>query len=641
MDVDVVYVHGIGNKPPSDILKRQWDEALFGADVGRASRMAYWASVLYEQPLVDGAPATEQALVTPFEAATMTPRRLEPVDTFVERTLREPTAGARRSELEAAVDDHVRAEATWMATWGRRMTYAADAIAAGEAGMGPSAIEAFPGPLVVRQAVFRALVQATLHDVYAYFFGGAGLDIRATLEEALRGTTRPVVLVAHSLGTVIAYDVLRAWGHGPLRMPLFLTLGSPLAVTEIHDVVAQPLEVPQHVEAGVNASDARDVVALDHTVRPEYAPGEKCTDYIVVNDSDNHHGIREYLRAPVVQQAVHEVVSAVRIITAVTPRPRSIVSTEARAQTDQGGTPRVKLKSVSKPESALEARGVARAAPPSTEGHPGTATAEASRSLRHFVVKGKSGPIRPPFEAVIGRDERVQILDTDLAPWRMICALRMRGPSGAGAIGTGWFIGPRTVLTAGHCVFSNYFFGGWASTIEVIPGLNGAGTSGEARPYGSVSSERFSAIDRWVEGEDADFDIGCIHLAEPLGNEVGWFAVGAPPPAQLESFLVNISGYPADRGGGAEQYHARNRVLRVSERRLFYEVDTHGGQSGAPVWIHEDQDAPPLAVGVHAYGTGATPTDLGITANSAPRIIPEVLDTLIQWLDQDGGLATG
>ena len=97
--------------------------------------------------------------------------------------------------------------------------------------------------------------------------------------------------------------------------------------------------------------------------------------------------------------------------------------------------------------------------------------------MRHLVVKGKSGPLLSPFETVIGRDERVRILDTELPPWRMICALRMRGPSGAGAIGTGWFIGPRTVLTPGHCVFSRMFFGGWASTIEVIPGLNGQGAA--------------------------------------------------------------------------------------------------------------------------------------------------------------------
>ena len=297
----------------------------------------------------------------------------------------------------------------------------------------------------------------------------------------------------------------------------------------------------------------------------------------------------------------------------------------------------IELKSVSNPSSPFEGLGAASAPARATRGHPGTATTEHSRSLRHFAVKGKSGPILPPFETVIGRDERVRILDTDLAPWRMICALRMRSLRGAGAIGTGWFIGPKTVLTAGHCVFSNYFFGGWAGTIEVTPGLNGQGDLPDMRPYGSVTSERFSSIDRWTEDEDPDFDVGCIHLDEPLGNKVGWFAVAALPAERLEGFLVNIAGYPADRGGGAEQYHSRDRVLRVSERRIFYEVDTHGGQSGAPVWIYENEESPPLAVGVHAYGVGGTPTALNITANSAPRIIPEVLDTLTGWVEQDGG----
>lgn len=297
----------------------------------------------------------------------------------------------------------------------------------------------------------------------------------------------------------------------------------------------------------------------------------------------------------------------------------------------------IELSSVSKPVSPFET--LAEAAGPArvTAGHPGSATSEASRSLRHLAVKGKSGPIRPPFETVIGQDERVRVLDTDLAPWRMICALRMRGPNGAGAIGTGWFIGPRTVLTAGHCVFSKYFFDGWADVIEVIPGRNGPGSGADAMPYGSVASKRFSSLDRWVDGEDADFDIGCIHLPDPLGDKVGWLAVGALPAGQLESYLVNISGYPADRGAGAEQYHATNRIVRVSERRIFYEADTYGGQSGAPVWIHETEQSPPLAVGVHAYGVGGTPADLGITANSAPRIIPEVLDRLTGWVEQDGG----
>lgn len=296
----------------------------------------------------------------------------------------------------------------------------------------------------------------------------------------------------------------------------------------------------------------------------------------------------------------------------------------------------IKLVSMSKPvspfENAEEAEVQSRE---TTDYYSGTATDEKSRSMQYLVGTGKSGPIISPFESVIDADERVRIIDTDLHPWRMICALRMYAPSGAAAIGTGWFVGPRTVVTAGHCVFSNSFFGGWVGTIEVIPGLNGTGSN--ARPYGSVTSSRVSSVDRWVESEDPDFDIGCIHLDVDAGTKVGWFSVGALPPADLEGYLVNVSGYPADRGAGNEQYHSRNRIVRVSERRLFYEVDTYAGQSGAPVWIHEKEGSPPIAVGIHAYGTGGTPANFKITANSAPRVIPEVLNKMKEWVEQDGG----
>jgi hypothetical protein len=305
MDATVVYVHGIGNKRASSELKAQWDRHLFGGDMGERSRMAYWADILYDRPLTE-------SLVPPSAGAGDEPLwdllELPAPESFLETVVADVTTGTEGVDTGAgggtagSPSERVPPE---FAAYASRVTYRAEALAAGEAGLAPSTLEIIPGPRVIRQAAFRALVKVALKDVYAYFFGGKGRAIRARLTEALAGLDGPVVVIGHSLGSVVAYDALREDGRPPLDIPLFMTLGSPLGVTEIQDVVKRPLAVPGGVSQWLNACDARDVVALDPTVRPEYSPADKCVDYIVTNDSDNHHGIAPYLKAQPVQQAAH------------------------------------------------------------------------------------------------------------------------------------------------------------------------------------------------------------------------------------------------------------------------------------------------------------------------------------------------
>lgn len=71
-------------------------------------------------------------------------------------------------------------------------------------------------------------------------------------------------------------------------------------------MVVRPLEVPASVAVWRNVSDARDVVALSQTIRPEYSPAHRCFDFLVTNDSGNHHGISEYLWTVPVRQPVLE-----------------------------------------------------------------------------------------------------------------------------------------------------------------------------------------------------------------------------------------------------------------------------------------------------------------------------------------------
>ncbi len=170
--------------------------------------------------------------------------------------------------------------------------------------------EALPTPRAVRIALFREFVRLTYKDVYAYFFTDLAKRMRAVVHEELDGAEGPIVLLSHSLGTIIAYDVLRERREPPPEIPLLLTIGSPLGVPWVQDLITRPLEVPAGVRAWRNVCDARDLAALDETLRPEFSPPELCTDFLVRNDSATHHGIREYLRTVPVREPVLKLIGA-------------------------------------------------------------------------------------------------------------------------------------------------------------------------------------------------------------------------------------------------------------------------------------------------------------------------------------------
>ena len=233
------------------------------------------------------------------------------------------------------------------------------------------------------------------------------------------------------------------------------------------------------------------------------------------------------------------------------------------------------------------------------------------------------------LETVIGHDERQRVPDAGGDPWKRICQLDLIGARGTFK-GTGWLAGPATIITAGHCVHYPAFFNGWADRIVVA-----AGRTGDSFPFGTMEATHFSTLNVWVEGQAADHDIAAIHLSEPLGDRTGIFPIRQLADADLVGRMVNVSGYPTDKELAKAQYHHANRIMAVTPRRLFYDIDTVSGQSGAPVWAQDTADSPPVVVGLHAYGVPGTPIDLHITANSAPRFDDAVLAILRDWVRGD------
>ncbi|MET0143652.1 MAG: hypothetical protein ABW328_02555 [Ilumatobacteraceae bacterium] len=223
------------------------------------------------------------------------------------------------------------------------------------------------------------------------------------------------------------------------------------------------------------------------------------------------------------------------------------------------------------------------------------------------------------IEAVIGNDDRVQITSTATYPWSVHCSLRITARDGSQWIGTGWFCGPHTIITAGHCVFikNSGVAGrdGWVRSITVIPGRNAA-----QQPFGSVVSTNFRTVSGWADGGNSEYDYGAIILPTNLGSRTGSLGFGAYSDATLLASVANISGYPGDKPAGTQWYHAR-RVTSVGPRKVYYDVDTYGGQSGSGVYRIVNGQR--YAIAVHAYGTS--------TSNSGTRITTEVFNNLVAW----------
>ena len=120
-------------------------------------------------------------------------------------------------------------------------------------------------------------------------------------------TDLPVVCIAHSLGTVVAYHILNNLSDG--RVPQLVTLGSPLGLDICRRALA-PIRHPKTVERWFNARDRRDVVAL-YSLDAAHFPIEpvikNCDD--VRNRTANAHGISGYMNNSDVADELFRVLS--------------------------------------------------------------------------------------------------------------------------------------------------------------------------------------------------------------------------------------------------------------------------------------------------------------------------------------------
>ena len=194
--------------------------------------------------------------------------QLVPSAAYYAHPLNDPAVTGAQGDGDESADDTSLADALLLA-W-------LDAVAPEPAGrQGPltAGIRARLSHLAtgwgLDSAVVNRVVRAACGEVARYFSPQNTAARARSRDEVIRAIAQaqpPRIVVAHSFGSVVAYEALHA--RADLEVDLWITLGSPLAMP---DVVAQRLcpapvggrgHRPAGVRRWVNIADVGDVVAI-------------------------------------------------------------------------------------------------------------------------------------------------------------------------------------------------------------------------------------------------------------------------------------------------------------------------------------------------------------------------------------------
>lgn len=291
MSKQLVFVHGRSQESKdADALKKEWVDA-FREGLAKSQldlpideadiRFPYYGDTLYD--LVKDRPEDEVAKVIVRGDGTDDEQQK-----FVRAVLQEVKEAAHitDAQLEEITDREIveRGPLNW--EWLQGVLRAIDRYVPGGSG---------------------ASIAIATNDVYQYLKNPV---IQSIVDEGVRSAFTPgveTVVVGHSLGTVVAYNLLKREGESEgWVIPAYVTLGSPLAVTEIKKSL-RPIKHPPCVGKWFNAMDERDVVALYPLTRKHFDIDPEIENKLDVdNHTNNRHGISGYLNDKHVAQRIYE-----------------------------------------------------------------------------------------------------------------------------------------------------------------------------------------------------------------------------------------------------------------------------------------------------------------------------------------------
>lgn len=295
----IIGIHGLQNKPSRKTLEKWWKQAIREglARIGHekhffAFTLVYWAGYFYNAPLDPGVTDSSNPLFLedPYVPGPLKPVKVQPSD-FKRKVL---------DRLEEKIDNIFFREDSF----------------------------------INFESISKFIIKSLFRDLDVYYHKNCVADSRNNLcaRDALRKELADVIrqyrkkkilLIAHSMGSIIAYDVLTR-EVPDVEIEYFLTIGSPLGLPVIMKKIFEEqgldfrkektVPAPENIRRGwYNFSDLDDPVAINYNLADDFRPNSQGigpVDAVVYNDYKygtirDRHKSYGYLRAPEVAEILH------------------------------------------------------------------------------------------------------------------------------------------------------------------------------------------------------------------------------------------------------------------------------------------------------------------------------------------------
>jgi V8-like Glu-specific endopeptidase len=244
-------------------------------------------------------------------------------------------------------------------------------------------------------------------------------------------------------------------------------------------------------------------------------------------------------------------------------------------------------------------------------------------------VSSERVPLPKP-EDVIGADARIRVTNTESYPYHTVGFIGNTYASGAFR-GSGFIVSPYMVLTNGHMVYD--IDEGYATKIDFSPGQRQMFEGGEVtRPYGTFSASSWETNASYIDALKKDPSVQFNYDYAAVFFDTSFYNVGINTYMPLvfdiaAAGAINLAGYPAGvqgEGNSRAMWYSSGNVLGNTDRIVYYDADTSGGNSGSPIWQYFSPTALRRVIAIHAFGDS--------WRNGGPRLVTQNLPILETWL---------